>query len=145
MHQTIPYTAEEPTFESIRKVHNLLNRNAMGQLRGAYGNRLGLLGLTSTADAYRTLDGKDFVTPTPPTPPLLPPLASAHQMQEASRQYDEGMKRYNQYLLTAQALKKQLLSAFDNRYFQSLYDQATEYEDQTVLELLQRLYTNYGQ
>mmetsp|Transcript_3853 Transcript_3853/g.5724 ORF Transcript_3853/g.5724 Transcript_3853/m.5724 type:complete len:144 (+) Transcript_3853:368-799(+) len=55
------------------------------------------------------------------------------------------MKQYNKYVLTANALKNQLLGAFDNDYFLSMYDQATGYEGNTVLQLLQHLYENYGQ
>eukprot|EP00957_Ditylum_brightwellii_P173983 13246411-Ditylum_brightwellii.AAC.1 len=35
------------------------------------------------------------------------------------------MKQYNKYVSTAKALKNQLLGAFDNDYFLSMYDQAT--------------------
>eukprot|EP00957_Ditylum_brightwellii_P193024 14696435-Ditylum_brightwellii.AAC.1 len=50
-HHTIPRNTEELTFESIRSVHKLLKQNATGILRGAYGNTLGLLGMTVTPAA----------------------------------------------------------------------------------------------
>eukprot|EP00957_Ditylum_brightwellii_P048020 3646322-Ditylum_brightwellii.AAC.1 len=55
------------------------------------------------------------------------------------------MKQYNKYVTTAKALKNQLLGAFDNAYFLSIYDQATGYEGSTVLQLLQHLYESYRQ
>ena len=144
-HPTLPRNAEEPTFESIRSIHKLLNQNATGVLRGAYGNTLGLLGLTITRDLYWTLAGQDFVLPTRPAAPALPPFASNVQVVEIMRIYEEEVKQYNKYVATAKALKNQLLGAFDNNYFLSIYNQATGYEESTVLQLLQHLYNNYGQ
>eukprot|EP00957_Ditylum_brightwellii_P210965 15365610-Ditylum_brightwellii.AAC.4 len=74
-HPTIPRNAEEPTFKLVRSVQKLLNQNATGILRGAYGNMLGMLGLTITLAAYHTLAGVDFVMPTRPLPPVIPPFA----------------------------------------------------------------------
>eukprot|EP00957_Ditylum_brightwellii_P006952 526355-Ditylum_brightwellii.AAC.1 len=59
-HPSILRNEEEPTFEAIRAIHKLLNQNATVILRGAYGNTLGLLGLTIIPAAYRTLAGADF-------------------------------------------------------------------------------------
>eukprot|EP00957_Ditylum_brightwellii_P201713 15326867-Ditylum_brightwellii.AAC.1 len=55
------------------------------------------------------------------------------------------MKQYSKYLAAAKALKNQLLRAFDDDYFLTMYDQATGYKEHTILELLQHLYTNYSQ
>eukprot|EP00957_Ditylum_brightwellii_P083508 6348584-Ditylum_brightwellii.AAC.1 len=61
------------------------------------------------------------------------------------RVYKEAMKQYSKYVATAKALKNQLLGAFDNDYFLSMCDQATGYEGNTVLQLLQHLHENYVQ
>eukprot|EP00957_Ditylum_brightwellii_P163428 12442901-Ditylum_brightwellii.AAC.1 len=71
------------------------------------------------------LAGADFSLPTRPLPPVLPPFASNVQVAEIMRVYDEAMKQYNKYVSTTKALKNQLLGAFDNNYFLSIYDQAT--------------------
>eukprot|EP00957_Ditylum_brightwellii_P165682 12612891-Ditylum_brightwellii.AAC.1 len=144
-HATIPRNAEEPNFEFIRSVHKLLNQNATDVLRGAYGNTLGLLGLTITRDSYRTLAGRDFVLPTRPAAPALLPFASNVQVAEIMRVYKENVKQFNKYVATTKALKNQLLCAFDNDYFLSIYNQAKGYEESTVLQLLQHLYNTYGQ
>eukprot|EP00957_Ditylum_brightwellii_P102186 7789445-Ditylum_brightwellii.AAC.1 len=66
-HPSIPRNAEEPTFEAIRSEHKFLNQNATGILHEAYGNTLGMLELTITTAAHRTLAGEDYVVPTRPT------------------------------------------------------------------------------
>eukprot|EP00957_Ditylum_brightwellii_P027425 2073268-Ditylum_brightwellii.AAC.1 len=144
-HPTLPRNAEEPTFESIQSIHKLLNQNATSVLRGVYGNTLGLLGLTITRESYRTLAGADFVLPTQPTAPVLPPFAPNVQVAEIMRVYKENVKQFNKYVATAKALKNQLLGAFSNDYFLSIYNKATGYEESTVLQLLQHLYTIYDQ
>eukprot|EP00957_Ditylum_brightwellii_P045042 3416753-Ditylum_brightwellii.AAC.1 len=47
-HLSILRNKEEPTFEAIQAIHKLLNQNATGILHRAYGNALGMLGLTIT-------------------------------------------------------------------------------------------------
>ena len=90
-HLSIPQNKEEPTFEAIRAIHKLLNQNATGILRGAYGNTLGMLGLTITPAAYRTLAGANFVTPIRPAPPVIPPFASNVQVTKIMQIYNESL------------------------------------------------------
>eukprot|EP00957_Ditylum_brightwellii_P156793 11933894-Ditylum_brightwellii.AAC.1 len=94
-HPSIPRNEEEPTFEVIQAIHKLLNQNATGILCGAYGNALGILGLTITPAAYRTLARANFVTPIRPAPPKIPPFASNVQLTEIMRVYNESLWTYN--------------------------------------------------
>eukprot|EP00957_Ditylum_brightwellii_P075592 5745322-Ditylum_brightwellii.AAC.1 len=94
-HPSIPQNKEEPTFEAIRAIHKLLNQNATGILRQAYGNALGMLGLTITPAAYCTLAGADFVTPVRPARPVIPPFASNIQVTEIMRVCNESLWTYS--------------------------------------------------
>eukprot|EP00957_Ditylum_brightwellii_P151000 11498158-Ditylum_brightwellii.AAC.1 len=89
-HPTTPRSVEEQMFEVIRSVHKLLNKNGTGILRGAYGNMLQMLGLIINLAAYHTLAGADFVTPTRPLPPAIPPFASNVQVTKIMCVYGEN-------------------------------------------------------
>mmetsp|Transcript_19484 Transcript_19484/g.28690 ORF Transcript_19484/g.28690 Transcript_19484/m.28690 type:complete len:408 (+) Transcript_19484:103-1326(+) len=144
-HPNIPKYIGEPTFEVIHEVHKKLNQNATSILRGAWGNRLGLLGYTVAPNMYQQLAGQAFTEPVEPQPPNIPPFASAHQANEARRIFDEQSAQYKKAVATKRALCNQLLGAFEDMYFMALYVQATGYEDYTVRQMLDHLYTNYGQ
>jgi hypothetical protein len=143
-HPHIPRNVEVPHFESIQSIHMLLNQNTTGVLCSAYGNTLGMLGLTLIAASYQTLAGTDFNLPTQPPPSVIPSFASNVQVTEIMRVYENATRIFNKYVARAKSLKNQLLGACDNDYFLSIYNQATQYEESTVLQLLQHLYTNYG-
>eukprot|EP00957_Ditylum_brightwellii_P022759 1716407-Ditylum_brightwellii.AAC.1 len=130
-HLSIPRNEEEPTFEVLWAVHKLLNQNTTGILCGAYGNELGMLGLTITPAAHCTLARANFVTPIRPASPVIPPFASNVKVTEIMRVYNKSLQTFNKYITTAKALKIQLLGAFHDDYFLTVYNQATGYEGST--------------
>ena len=145
-HPTIPTIEGEPTYQTIKSMHNLLKSNAASVPTTLGGGAHGHLGLALAPVLYLAVTGAAFNTPAHPgAGPVLANNATQAQILAATRQYNIDMKVYLECVRTDQALKQQLLGAVDSIYVESLRDMHTGYTAVTVLQLLTHLYDNYGQ
>ena len=146
-HPTIPPIDGEPTYQSIKKLHDLLKSNAASVPTNLGGGLHGHLGLTLAPILYVAVTGVNFNRPAHPGAGPVMPNQNPTQAQilAATRQYNTDMKTFLECERTDQALKQQLLGAVDPIYVESLRNMYTGYTAVPVLTILTHLYDNYGQ
>ena len=135
----------EPSYESIKALHQKLNTNA-ASVRSHLGNgRLGLLYLTVTPEVYNTLSEVEFAPPPNPGPTVeYPDNATQYQIQAANEAYEKAAKLFNEYDACDRALKQLLLGAVDDMFINALCDRHVGYANVTTLDMLTHLYDTYG-
>ena len=136
----------EPTYESIKNLHDVLKSNAASVPSTLGGGAHGLLGLVLIPAVYQAVTGAVFTRPNNPgAAPVINPAATQAQIGVITRQYNADNKQYLETVRTDQALKQQLLGAVENIYIESLRNQYTGFTTVTTLALLTHLYDTYGQ
>jgi hypothetical protein len=111
------------------------------------GGDLGHLALTVPPQVFATLSNTPWVVPLNPgpTPPVLLPNATAAQINANCYRHLENIKIFQTYNNVQNALKQQILAAVDNIYVWTLRNTHTGYTMVTTLQILNHLYTTYGQ
>ena len=143
---TIPKQNGLPTYESIKAVHIKLKTNAASVPSNLGGGAHGNLGLILSDTIYHTLTGHHFVrTAHPGATPVLPEgQPTAALIGELVRQHTAELIAYYETERTDQALKQQVLNAFDDMYTRGLRNTHTGYASVTALQIITHLYTSYG-
>ena len=142
---TVEPIVGEPTYESVKALHQKLNTNA-ASVRSHLGNgRLGLLYLTVTPEVYNTLSEVEFVPPQNPGPTVqYPDNATQYQIQAANKTHETATKLFNEYDACDRALKQLLIGAVDDIFINALCDRHVGYANVSTLNLLTHLYNTYG-
>ena len=145
-HPTVPTIEGEPHYTSIKQLHDLLKSNAAAFPSTLGGGGHGLLGLVLPPAVYLNVTGHNFNRPqNPGDAPVIPPGATQAQIGQLTRTFNTASKTYLETVHTDQALKQLILGAVDNIYLDSLRNAYTGYTAVTTQDLLDHLYTNYGQ
>ena len=134
-----------PNYDTIAAVHSKLKANAASVHSNLGGGAHGLLGLALQPGTYTVLTGQVFVPPSNPGPTAnLPNGLTGPQISERVREHEQQLKVWKQYNTVEQALKQQLISAFDEIYLKSISNRHTGFASLTLLRMLQHLYDTYG-
>ena len=144
-HQSIPKQPGEPTYESIRTIHRLLKANAASMPSDLGGGAHGLLGLTLNGTVYTAVTGHVFTLPVfPGSTPTIPARSTGDVTRRIERIHRESLRVYREVERTDQALKQQLLGAFDDMYLKAQKDAHIGYGNTSTLNLITHLYDSYG-
>ena len=142
---TIPTQTGQPTYATIRAVHMKLKSNAASIPSTLGGGNHGLLGLVLTDPVYHLSTGHHFVLPNNPgAVPTIPAGSTAAATGELVRQHAVELRQYLECQCTDQAIKQQILNAFDEMYTRGLRHPHTGYQNVTAIRLLTHLYATYG-
>ena len=134
-----------PNYDAIAAVHSKLKANAASVHSNLGGGAHGLLGLALQPGTYTVLTGQVFVPPENPGPTAnLPGGLTGPQINELVREHEQKLKVWKQYNTVEQALKQQLISAFDDIYLKGISNRHTGFASLTLLRMLQHLYDTYG-
>ena len=134
-----------PNYDTIAEVHTKLKANAASVHSNLGGGAHGLLGLALQPGTYTVLTGQVFEPPVNPGPTTnLPDGLTSHQINERVREHKQRLDIWKQYNIVEQALKQQLISAFDDIYLKSISNRHTGFASLTLLRMLQHLYDTYG-
>ena len=143
---SVPAIDGEPTYESIKTVHDILKSNAASVPTTLGGGAHGHLGLVLNPTVYLVVTGANFVSPANPgVTATIPTGSTTAQIGVLTRQFNSDYKIYTECGRTEQALKQLLLGAVDDIYVSSLRNQYTGYTAVTTLAILTHLYDTYGQ
>ena len=135
----------EPTYHSIKTLHDHLKDNASCIASTLGGGAHGHLGLVLDPAFYQQLTAHPFPIPVNPGPhAVVPPGTNINLQRQLVRTFEYDNYTYQTYIRTDQALKQQLLESVDNAYVEALKDSNTGYSQVTISQLLQHLYTTYG-
>ena len=143
---SVPRIDGEPTYTTIKAIHDILKSNASSIPTSLGGGAHGHLGLILLPALYVIITGHNFNQPANPgTTPTIPPGSTNAQISAITRQFNTEFKEYTEYYRTDQALKQLLLGAVEEMYVSSLRNQYTGYTAVTTMQILTHLYDNYGQ
>jgi hypothetical protein len=143
---TLPRHTGTPTYETIAATHAKLKINASGVPTPLGGGQFGhLLGLVMSPNAYLTLANEPFTRPANPgIHPTIPPRSTAAQLAEIACQHQADTKTWIECQNTDTALKNILISSIDEQFIKSLHNRNTGFVTSTTWQILEFLYTNYG-
>ena len=135
----------KPTNTTLQLLQRQLftNARAVDSPRGG-GNHGHLAMLLSEAD-YVTRAGEPFIVPVHPGPaPIAPPNATAAQLAEAIRAYNQAIADVTLYNRLRAALTAQILTAVNASFLSSLEDPDFGFGDVSPRTMLDHLNTEYG-
>jgi uncharacterized phage-associated protein len=140
-----------PTYETLRKLKQDLQRNSASVSCALGGGRHGYLGLILSANAYATKVGttaagvaQPFITPIFPGDQPIFTGVTAEAKKEELRVFDYQTYAWEMYENVHAALRKQLVEAVEDTYISPLMDQVTGYNNVSVNDILSHLFSEYG-
>eukprot|EP00957_Ditylum_brightwellii_P133415 10172067-Ditylum_brightwellii.AAC.1 len=122
LHPTVPKVTSEPAYESIHRMHNILQENAASVHSNLGGCMYGHLALVLTPAHYQQFIGHIFVQPAHPgpNPPNPHAFILQHDLQAQRDQYYSQLHCFQVYKNTNRAIVKQICSAFNERFYKAL-------------------------
>ena len=141
---------DRPTFRTLTIIKGELCANA-GRIRSTLGGgRHGHLGLVLSNDEYITstttadIAAVPFVRPVQPIQPEILPTTANHVAVRLRMEYERDLRQYDLANNTEEALLAQLVDTIPPIYMQQYRDTTTNLINQSLREILQRLFSRYG-
>jgi hypothetical protein len=151
-----------PTFSSITLFQRKIEANATAL--PSTDNELGCLGLVISEAEYIEEEGSAYAPPVDPgNAPTAPSVVTAVQhetrqaaaaeataqptafaIQETMRRFQQDKEDYRQHVVIKTILKNQIISSIHDTYIEQLKKPRTGFSKVTALELLDHLWTTYG-
>ena len=135
----------EPTYEGLKRMKKQLKANAQSVPSILGGGQFGLLGLVLTPAEYQVISNVAFVEPARPAALQIPPFTAQHDAIRLRGEHEEDMDTYRDCIAVKKALIKQIVAAVDTEYLKELRDPTTNSITLHVYEVLEHLFTTYGQ
>ena len=141
----IPPIVGEPTYQTLKELKDQLKANATSIPTTLGGGNHGYLGLILSPAAYATISPTAFVEPAyPGQHPAIPAGTNAATTSAIIRRHTEDTQQWREFKNVSTALKNQLLGAVDDIYARAMRDRHVGYMNQTIRNLLNHLFNNYG-
>ena len=146
-HKSIQKHIGKPSFDKIREVQKLIEKNA-GTIEcsivgvGVYNH----LFLTKSPAEWTVLTGlAPILLPVAPARPVIANNATAARIAQQNQIYDVAKKLYDKTTAMKELLMNQLTSAFENKWIQPMRHPVTrQLTHQTIAEIFDFYYTRYG-
>ena len=144
-HPTLTPIIGKPNNASLKTLKKQLYANARAVHSTRGGGTNGHLACVMTAEDYLARAQVPFI------PPVHPGAAPTHleaptgaQITETNRRFAHDLSEFRTFTNTAEALKKQVITAIQNRYITILEDDDFGYADVTCTEMIVHLSQIYG-
>jgi hypothetical protein len=136
----------DPNRGSLQTLKKQLFANARAVSTNLGGGTYGHLALLMTDAEYLTLpNAAAFPPPVHPGPqPAHADGATQHVINQANRLYDTSIATFRLHASVSEHLKKQILTAVDNKYLHALEDETMGFATVTPAAMLAHLFTTYG-
>jgi hypothetical protein len=141
----IATSAQEPTRQSLKSFQECIQDQAMAIT--STDPNLGFLGLVISEPSYITLSATQTPFAPPPDPGPLPPNAvglTATQISEQVRQYSVSREDYTTFCEIKIILVSMITNSCPDKYLTALKDPITKFRRCNPLQILQHLWTEYG-
>ena len=136
----------EPNYHSLVKVRRELQRNAIASKVSFGGGTRGCLGVAATPAVFLQATGYNWVVPlSGGAYPTFPVGATEHEKKRIIAEFIIQEQDIIKVEITAELLKGQFLDCIEETYIMELRDPMSEYDDVTLLELLDHVFANYGE
>jgi hypothetical protein len=149
-HPILPTVEGDPDYQTIHATRNFLQANSRAIDTHLGGGTLGHLGLIISDFSY-----SNIAPPTTDAPTLWEtsnatgraPAATdgtAAQISATCHVWEEDVQTYRTYTSIQQALKKQIISAFEPMYLEILNVNMVDYANISARDMLDRLFETYS-
>jgi hypothetical protein len=141
-HPILPTVEDEPDYQTIHATRKFLQANSRAIDTHLGGGTLGHLGLIISDAAYSNIAPPTADAPTfwesPNAPGRAPATTdgTAAQLRAARHVWEEDVQTYRTYTSVQQALKEQIISAFEPMYLEILNDNMVGYANINELHLV---------
>ena len=136
-HATLAKVFGEPNYQNIHDVMAKLGDNASAVKTTLGGGNHGLLAVLMTPAEYHNITGQMWVEPVHPgTVPDMAVGTTAVQARNIMNQHNENLRNFDLVNDTRNALKQQLLEAFDELYLLPLRDRQLGYANVTPQQMM---------
>ena len=143
--QSIPRCHSTPTYTNIADWHHILKQNAGSVTTTLAGGNHRLLALVTTNPEYMLLTQQVWIEPpNPGQRPQIPAGTNSVAQENIISQWKNDFENWKLVKDVRDALKKQILDAFDDAYLEDLKDPNVGYAAVTPLKMLVHLYQEYG-
>jgi hypothetical protein len=145
-HPVLPTVQGEPDYQTIHATREFLQANLRAIYTHLGGGTLGHLGLIISDASYvqiaPTTNDEPTLWVTPPPPGRSPPATdgTAAQISAARHLWEEDVQTHRTCTSVQQALKKQIISAFEPMYLDILNDNMVGYTNISARDMLDHLF-----
>jgi hypothetical protein len=150
-HTILSTVQGEPDYQTIHAIRKLLQANARAIDTHLGGGALGHLGIIVSDKAYAITASTGENGPILWTNPTAPGRAPAVLDQETAAQlsavrhyWEEAVLAYRTFNTVQQALKKQIITVFEQIYLEIFNDDIVGFENIKPREILDQLFLTYG-
>ena len=147
----ISTTGERPSYTSLRLFQDAFNKN-FRSIPSHQSYELGHLGIAIREADYLKINSNIAWTdpataPSKPSKPTTPvgEVTDPFKAAEAIRAWTEKRDIHMMFILTQEALRNQIIANVDDQYINHLHDDLTDYATVTPKELLNHLWSTYGE
>ena len=134
----------EPTFDSIKKIHNEIKANSQSVQSNLGGGTFGHLGLVLNVQQCALLSNAPFIRPAHPGVLAIPPGTTQHRSALMRDQHAEALRVFNEVNNVEKTLRQQIISAVEPTYLAALRNRQTNSINLAIDAILQHLYDTYG-
>ena len=134
----------EPTFNSIKTLHNELKTNSQTVPSNLGGGTHGHLGLVLNHQQYALLSNAPFIAPPHPGTLIIPPGTTQHMTNTLKEQHAETLRVFTETQTVEKTLRQQIIAAVEASYLAALRDRQTNSIGLNIAEIIQHLYDTYG-
>ena len=110
----------EPTFESLRTLHNEIKSNALSVASTLGGGIHGHLGLVLSNAEYDRITNVPYVRPPHPGPLIIAPGTAAHEAARLQRDHREIITFWRETVDVEKTIIKQIIAAVEPKYLKAL-------------------------
>ena len=144
-HSTFPKIEGEPDFASIKNIEKLIITNASSCESELGGGQHGMLGLVISPTRYHTITGHQFIPHNNPRAlPTFPANPTQPQIAQINATHKEELRLWREQNLIIKALKKLLVSVWEQKYLEEIHDNYTCYNNYSIQQIFTYLFNKYG-
>jgi hypothetical protein len=144
-HPILPTIQGEPDYHTIHNVRKLLQANARSIDTHLAGGALGHLGIIVSANAYALVAA---TTPwaNPANPGRTPTVVTGTAAELAASRliWEQDTATFKTWVTVEQALRKQIITAFEPMYLEILCDDMVGFANTTARDMIDYLFLTYG-
>ncbi len=141
----LPRIVGTPTFDKLKTLKKSLRENASSVQSDLGGGAFGHLGLILDDAPYHALTGHHYVRPVHPGLINIVHGTALHEVVRLREEHAEAKRLHRETIDLENTLKKQIIQSVEKMYIEELYNDVTGTITITVPEILEFLFTRYGE
>ena len=144
-HPILPTIQGEPDYHTIHSVRKLLQANARSIDTHLAGGALGHLGIIVSAAAYALVEPTTpWADPAHPGPIPAIVAGTAAEIAASRLTWEQDTATFKTWVTVEQALRKQIITAFEPMYLDILCDDMVGFANTTARDMIEYLFLTYG-